>query len=172
MKARRNRIDLRSVPVAPSKKASECPHPERKLWARGRCKSCYDKWLREKNIEYAAAQRKNVAAWRESNRERYLEGAREYSRSLTPEQRRRQTLLARYGLTPDDYEVLLATQGGRCAICLREPKPNRPLQVDHCHESGNVRGLLCFRCNYGLSFFSDDAARMKRASVYLERGGR
>lgn len=54
-----------------------------------------------------------------------------------------------YGLSPADYDRLLALQGGRCAICRGRPKSKR-LAVDHDHGSGAVRGLLCSRCNHDL----------------------
>jgi hypothetical protein len=54
-----------------------------------------------------------------------------------------------YGVTGDDYETLLALQGGKCAICRARPKSKR-LAVDHDHKSGAVRGLLCSRCNHDL----------------------
>ena len=54
-----------------------------------------------------------------------------------------------YGLSPAEYDRLLALQGGRCAICRGRPKSKR-LAVDHDHGSGAVRGLLCSRCNHDL----------------------
>lgn len=54
-----------------------------------------------------------------------------------------------YGLTPAEYEALFAAQGGRCAICRARPKSKR-LAVDHDHKTGEVRGLLCSRCNHDL----------------------
>lgn len=75
-----------------------------------------------------------------------------------------------YGITADDYANLLASQGGRCAICgATEPggRGNR-LHVDHCHNSKRVRGLLCAGCNTGLGQMKDDPARLRRAADYLE----
>lgn len=54
-----------------------------------------------------------------------------------------------YGITADDYDALLRRQGGRCAICGGRPKSKR-LAVDHDHQTGAVRGLLCSRCNHDL----------------------
>lgn len=61
---------------------------------------------------------------------------------------------------------MLATQGGRCAIC-RELPGRKALHVDHDHASGRVRGLLCFRCNAGLGNFRDDPGTLKAALSYL-----
>lgn len=54
-----------------------------------------------------------------------------------------------YGITGDDYETLLALQGGKCAICRARPISKR-LATDHDHKTGAVRGLLCSRCNHDL----------------------
>ena len=67
------------------------------------------------------------------------------------------------------YERQLAKQGGGCALCGQPPKVRR-LNVDHHHGSGEVRGLLCARCNRGLGWFRDDPARLYRAAAYLARG--
>jgi hypothetical protein len=55
-----------------------------------------------------------------------------------------------YGITPDQYDVMLLRQEGKCAICRRMPKTKRRLHVDHDHKTGRVRGLLCVWCNYRL----------------------
>ena len=70
--------------------------------------------------------------------------------ALTPEEaaeRRRASALVRlYGITSEDYDRLLAHQGGKCAIC-RKPPGRIRLAVDHCHRAKKVRGLLCAYCN-------------------------
>lgn len=58
-----------------------------------------------------------------------------------------------YGITVEDYKRMLGEQGGVCAICGEPPSPGRHLDVDHCHTSGAVRGLLCRSCNAGLGSF-------------------
>lgn len=75
------------------------------------------------------------------------------------------------GLNALEYRAYFEAQEGRCAICRGEPaeKPWGRLQVDHCHESGDVRGLLCGRCNRGLGNFSDDPAVIQAALVYLAK---
>lgn len=74
----------------------------------------------------------------------------------------------RYGLSAADYDALLVQQDGRCPICT---EPMDPPFVDHCHDTGRVRGLLCRDCNLGLGKFKDDATRVERALDYLRRGG-
>ena len=61
----------------------------------------------------------------------------------------------------------LAEQGGGCAVCGRPPKEGKSLHVDHDHETGYVRGLLCFSCNAALGHFQDDLDRIDAALIYV-----
>ena len=72
-----------------------------------------------------------------------------------------------YGISREQYEGLLAKQGGVCGIC-RKP-PQEPLCVDHSHATGRVRGLLCRKCNTGLGSYDDDASVMAAGIAYLRR---
>jgi hypothetical protein len=73
-----------------------------------------------------------------------------------------------YGITLNNYKMLLAEQDGKCAICLITPKKRR-LAVDHNHATGQVRGLLCTICNHRLLGGSkENAAILRRAADYLE----
>jgi hypothetical protein len=85
--------------------------------------------------------------------------------------RRRSWLGRKYGITPEEYDERLAEQGGVCAICRRPPEDPRgyKMHVDHCHQSGDVRGILCGSCNRGLGNFGDDADRLLAAVEYLRR---
>ena len=76
-------------------------------------------------------------------------------------------LRRKFGITLEDYEELLARQGGVCAVCSREPTPGISLHVDHDHETGRIRGLLCFRCNNALGDLEDDPALLRAAARYL-----
>lgn len=73
-----------------------------------------------------------------------------------------------YGLTPEKYNLMLLSQGGICAIC-HLARGIRKLAVDHDHETGVVRGLLCQFCNTALGKFLDDIKILKRAIEYLEK---
>ena len=73
-----------------------------------------------------------------------------------------------YGITEQDYKEMLLRQNGVCAICGGKQKKNR-LAVDHSHKTGKVRGLLCFRCNYGLSWFQEQGDRLRQAANYVEK---
>lgn len=69
------------------------------------------------------------------------------------------------------YDEMLAAQSGTCAICRQEEKSGRykSLCIDHCHDSGAIRGLLCSNCNRALGLFKDSPQVMAAATAYLER---
>lgn len=73
----------------------------------------------------------------------------------------------RYGLTKEVALELVATQKGLCAICGNLPEGVRGLHVDHCHNTGVVRGLLCHGCNTGIGNLKDDPELLERAVKYL-----
>lgn len=87
-----------------------------------------------------------------------------------PEQHRRYVLRSRYGLTPEDFEALLAEQGGRCALCGSTNPHGRydRFLVDHCHDTGRVRGLLCPPCNTLIGSMGDNAEGVRKVISYLE----
>lgn len=74
-------------------------------------------------------------------------------------------LRVKYGISNEDYASMLEAQGAVCAIC--EQPQERKLFVDHCHDTGTVRGLLCHSCNVGLGWFRDDPKRLVAAVAYL-----
>lgn len=81
----------------------------------------------------------------------------------------RERKLRGYGLTLEGYDVMLRDQDGVCWICECPERGDNHLAVDHDHETGEVRGLLCGRCNRGLGSFEDDPERLRRAALYLDR---
>ncbi len=86
--------------------------------------------------------------------------------------------LARYGLSEEQYNQMLADQANRCAIC-QQPPPEalasgrrqglNSLHIDHCHRTGRVRQLLCHHCNKGIGHMKDDVNRLLAAVSYLLR---
>lgn len=81
--------------------------------------------------------------------------------------------LRTYGITADHYDLLHEKQQGVCAICgLPETAMQgdrvKLLAVDHCHDTGEVRGLLCVDCNRGVGIFGDSPVRLRAAAAYLE----
>lgn len=97
------------------------------------------------------------------------------SRLLFPDKERDRNLRKQYGITLSTYERLLEFQKGRCAICAKKEtvsigggqRRKRKLAVDHCHETGRVRGLLCTNCNKGIGHFKDSTELLENAIRYL-----
>jgi hypothetical protein len=76
--------------------------------------------------------------------------------------------LQKYGLTVDAYDAMVLAQKGLCAICARPPGDSR-LHVDHCHKTGQVRGLLCGRCNTAIGLLGDDPKILAMAISYIQK---
>lgn len=105
------------------------------------------------------------AAWRSGRKKRA---------AYDPAYRRERNLLANFGMTHEDYERMLAGQGGVCAICGGENNDpqRRYFAVDHDHATGKVRQILCHTCNVGLGAFQDSPSLLKKAAAYLREHGR
>lgn len=102
-----------------------------------------------------------------ANRTERKAAARAY-RAANKEKARASDLRRGYGLTLEDYDEMLGAQGNACAICGMTPEENgKRLSVDHDHETGAVRGLLCNRCNTGLGWFRDNLALLRSAGNYM-----
>jgi hypothetical protein len=119
------------------------PPPGSTTRRRGRCTKC-------------ATRQKNE--WNQRNRDRYLAG------------KRRAQLKTLYGITPEQFEEMIEAQGGRCGICGTDDPAGRwgTWHVDHNHETGENRGVLCFQCNRRLGE-KENSEWHALADVYLKR---
>lgn len=126
------------------------------------CRQCCAVRTRRWREDNAVRHKKQVRGWQIANPERVERNS----------QRHR---MAKYGMTPDEYQELLDTQGAVCAICNkqedaeRKDGSRRALAVDHCHEVGTIRGLLCASCNIGLGCFKDSPDLLRSAAQYVSR---
>lgn len=87
--------------------------------------------------------------------------------------RRKSRVFRTYGLSEEGFEALWDRQGGRCVICgcvLVLGTPNG-CHIDHNHETGTVRGLLCGNCNKGLGMFKDNPGTLRKAADYVAQEG-
>jgi hypothetical protein len=73
-----------------------------------------------------------------------------------------------YGITDSEFARILVDQGGVCAVCGTDNWGSKSPHLDHCHNSGQVRGILCGPCNTGLGMFQDDPDLLRAAIKYLE----
>lgn len=76
----------------------------------------------------------------------------------------------KYGITQEHYEKLVSEQKGLCKICNQPEASGRWLSVDHCHNSMEIRGLLCHRCNTAIGMFNENVDALASAIKYLEAG--
>jgi hypothetical protein len=132
---------------------------------------------------------RNLARYH-ANKERYSEVRREYHsinrekinankkvwKEANPDKVKNQHLLKKFGITLEQFNEMLAKQNGVCAICekpetLIHPKSGKiqDLCVDHDHETGKVRGLLCTCCNKAIGLLNDSKELVEKAAKYLER---
>lgn len=169
-----------------------CPMPGctsgQLVYARGRCSPCYQRW-RKHGHDYAPS--KDVSTYHRltdvdgesktatcsiCGHTRIVRGGQHEAkrdqdyrwRCITKNARGREFCLQRdYGLTRDEYEAMHEAQGGLCAICRRPQGSNRELAVDHCHDTGRVRGLLCWNCNSAIGLLGDTFKGIIAAVEYL-----
>jgi len=124
------------------------------------CKSCVDagysarkKENPEKILRYRISAKAAEKKWRDANHERIRAG----------------NLRRNFGISMEQYDEMTLNQGGVCAICEGKCKTGKYLAVDHNHESGKVRGLLCYVCNTSIGKFKDSPELLRRAAGYLEK---
>ena len=132
------------------------------------CKLCKKKvarkWYKNNKDEI---DRKNQE-YRKTNREEVLAMCRAYYAN-NKSKWRESDLQKKYGMSIDDYNLMLTEQDGCCAICGRHTlELGKTLCVDHNHVTGEVRGLLCGNCNKGIGFLMEDASILSSAIEYLE----
>lgn len=134
------------------------------------CKPC----VNAKNNAWRNANKGKVAECKRRyamrNREAIRKHQREYMAAHkveAAEYRRRWNLAKRYGITLEQYAAMWERQSGRCGVCRRE---HRRMVVDHDHDTGIVRGILCHRCNVCLGGLGDNLDGVMKAVLYLSGG--
>jgi DNA-binding transcriptional MerR regulator len=103
------------------------------------------------------------------NRAKVMEKQRLY-RANNKERLASQHRARKYGMSEDEFHSLLSLQQGRCAICGTINFGGRGYQVDHNHQTGKVRGILCFRCNTAIGFIDESMETVGKIIAYLEQG--
>lgn len=139
-----------------------CHRINAKMWNRNHKDICS-----ERNKRYQVDKKESIS---QRKRTRYVENPQKYK--LMAKRYR----LSKYGLSIEEYEVMLKKQGGACAICFKEEtqRSNKngkvdDLRVDHDHSTNKNRGLLCSKCNFGLGQFNDNTTLLERAIEYLKK---
>lgn len=104
---------------------------------------------------------------------KHINQRKKYFKGRTSYYKKNSFIKSVYGITLEDYDKMLAEQNGVCAICgKKETRKNKytgvcRLHIDHDHENGKVRGLLCSKCNMSLGGFNDDIEILNNAIDYL-----
>ena len=127
---------------------------------KGQCIPCYNSFSFEyrSNPEVKERAKHNLEQRKKKNPYKYKESIRSYA------------LKYKYGLTDEDYTKMLEDQDHKCAICgIHQSEYEKTLYVDHDHNTGEVRGLLCGKCNTGLGMFQDQHYLLENALEYLNR---
>ncbi len=107
---------------------------------------------------------KQIVRWRELNRDRYNEIARQNNHKHYEKDR-----LKRYGLTIQEHDTIRSAQDNRCAICNKlNSSLKRDFATDHNHATGKVRGLLCYKCNRDMAAI-DDSTHLAKLIAYRDR---
>lgn len=175
-------------------KPASC-HPELPAESKGLCQNCYQKqWITPEYRKAQNAKPEAIAARKKyASTERGMEAARASQQRNDPDgervkkrsresylrnrdeilkpERVRGSNLAKLGITIEDYEAMLVRQDGKCGLCGASESGGRSkaFHVDHNHKTGQVRALLCARCNPGLGFFNDDPGLLWKAIEYLQK---
>ena len=143
----------------------------------GLCSRCYQRDYARRNgerlracrLKYDAAKRpERLASTRPCKRCTAAISTRKQFCGHCLELKRREDALRRYELTVPEFDAMLQAQGGCCAICRKENADGGRLHVDHDHDTGRVRGLLCRACNRGMGLLRDDPDRLAAAIHYLQ----
>jgi hypothetical protein len=119
---------------------------------------------------YATELKVKKAAYYIANRERVKERVKVW-RAANPRKVKANNLKQGYGLTLEEFDLLMEVQNGLCGICKTILLPTKSgTHVDHDHGNGRIRGLLCGNCNKGLGHFRDSPAFLLAAVSYLKGG--
>ena len=116
-------------------------------------------------------------AWRKANPERFREIDRRCKQKLKDSggakaKYRKDRLSAKYGMSPDEWDILFLRQGSKCAICSAvDPGCSYGWNTDHDHLTNKVRGILCNGCNLMIGHAKDNIDRLRNAITYLSAGG-
>jgi len=102
------------------------------------------------------------------NKERYNNYSKKWYKE-NPEKVKNIFLRNRYNITLEDFNEMLKNQNNTCAICKKDKQGERDFHIDHCHTTGKVRGILCYKCNSSIGLLNDNIETLKEAIKYLEK---
>ena len=148
-------------------------NPQCRLCRKPASRATYEKEMAENPEARRARIRKSVSDWRARHPGSAAAHSREwYENRGGREWTRRHLFKKKYGITLEQYDEMLSAQEGKCAICRKQETVQQRgklflLSVDHNHQTGKVRALLCSKCNRALGFFDEKPRRLLNAAIYL-----
>lgn len=130
-----------------------------------KCRDAVNKSSRKRYHNDPEFKRRNNERSMKTQKKRYYEDAEFRANKIE------KTKYSRYGLSPLDYVQMVDDHDNKCAACGAEGGDTKTtkLHVDHCHKTGDVRGLLCMSCNLAAGLLKDDPQRLNDLTKYLER---
>ena len=144
-------------------------------FARSRCRKCGSNEVRyvlpSGNLSVCRVCKQRQRALIPAEVKASYQAKRKALRAVTPGMSRAENLRSRHGITEAQFSDMLFAQGGGCAICKRTDSGSsrwKTLHVDHCHQTGVIRGLLCHGCNVSIGHFKDSPELLRRAAMYVE----
>ena len=126
---------------------------------------------RDRNLEHCRAYAHEYYA---AHKEQHDRSQKRFNASLPVKERKRRdrmyNLKKKYGITPEQFDAMLAAQGGVCAVCKgTHGEHGRPLFMDHKHGTKQTRGILCVRCNLLVGFIEKNEATILACEEYLRK---
>lgn len=127
-------------------------------------KQTHSEWCERNREHLSISKRKYREANSDKVKQQIMEWRQKNKAQIKAEYHRR-----KYGLTPEAFNRMLSDQENKCLVCKLEFGAERlkTPHVDHCHETGVIRGLLCCHCNQGLGHFRDNSELLAAAIQYL-----
>jgi hypothetical protein len=133
-----------------------------------KCKKCIIKQQKEFYAKNPERQKQIQQKGYKKHKDKRREASRKWHEN-NPKAAKSNKLKKKYNISIEDYNTLLEKQNNTCAICQQENKHKRAFHVDHCHETGKIRGLLCHSCNTGIGSLKDNIELLRAAINYLEQ---
>lgn len=143
---------------------------------RAKCNDCRNVYRRVAHKKDPDIKRVQASNWSKQNKEKVKLAAR-IARIENPERYKGYCLKRDFGITVEEYRRMWDKQKGVCALCAKPETAKhqngtvKSLAVDHCHDTGKIRGLLCWVCNTGIGKLQDSPALLRLAAEYIERQG-
>lgn len=159
----------------PANRSSFAPHATNKDGLTGKCRVCLAARRREVYHKDPSKQKERTLKYYHANKEKVDDSLKKYNQKPTTGYKKFvASLMRQFSITVDEYAKMFDKQKGACKICSSplicfdgtKRDSERPT-VDHCHETGKVRGLLCHKCNSGLGLFNDNPELLQRAINYI-----